>query len=156
MNHTMKNVIFKQEKYTQISNEIIEDKRLSTSAFVFFCQLKSLSENFTFNRKTLSKLFNRSERQIANCITQLKKYNYLKIKHDKDKKIYIYELIDNPSLLNIKQTKPKPTNIEINKTISSIEYAREQINKLNIDITTKQAINSILNTSEEQIKKEAE
>lgn len=73
-----------EKEYTVITNEIIEDDRLSDGAFRLLVFMLSCADGWKFSLRGLAYCFNVSERTISDRLAELKRAGYVQIKWPTD------------------------------------------------------------------------
>ena len=66
--------------FTQISNDLLNDKNISLTAKGVYCFMYSKPDNFNFTIKSLSGLLKEGERAIMNALKELKTYGWIEYK----------------------------------------------------------------------------
>ena len=109
-----------QGNFTQISNEIIKNNKITSNAFRLFCRMKANSDNWHINLTFFAKEFEWHPSTLADAVKNLIKNGYLKKEKKSTGKKFFYEytLDENGKLLSKqeKSTIKQETPEEISST----------------------------------------
>lgn len=83
--------VFQQTNFTIIDNSLFLDSRISSTDIIIYGLIASLSNNDKkacyCSNSYLAKIKNITVRQVQNCLSKLKKYNYITIEFENSKRL---------------------------------------------------------------------
>ncbi|GAA8789612.1 hypothetical protein DUHN22_15710 [Helicobacter pylori] len=128
------NYILKQTMkfgYTQISNEICDDERVSDIAIAIYAYVKKHATTFKLTIEDIAKRFNRSTKTIYKYLTELKELGYIEFERERKKdgtfgKFFQFIMGNFPKNKSEKQEKKARNHMENNSM-----WIKPQIQALN-------------------------
>lgn len=126
--------------FTQITNQITKNNKLSDFAIRLYGYLKSHTNNFYLSYRTITNYLNISRDKLNKGINELKKSGFLEIKELKGKNQYKYILHDKPSNKDYEIVNNIEKNGYIDFSIYDIELIIKLLNNRHIDIESREKL----------------
>ncbi|KNE11097.1 helix-turn-helix domain-containing protein [Helicobacter pylori] len=117
MNYILKKPI--KFGYTQISNEICDDERVSDIAIAVYAYIKKHATTFKLTIEDIAKRFNRSTKTIYKYLNELKELGYIEFERERKNdgtfgKFFRFIMGNFPKILSEKQAKKDAIHMENN------------------------------------------
>lgn len=119
----------RNNNFTQVSNTLLRDNRISFKAKGLFCYMFSMSEDWNFTLQSISTQQKDGLESIRSAMDELKDYGYVSYeKHSSGKGTYFLNdepNMENPNMENTTMVKSDPiknTDLDKNKNINYDEY----------------------------------
>ena len=130
----MKNTLKKQRiNFTQISNDLLNDKEISSTAKGIYCFMYSKPDNWNFTIKSMISQLKEGQRAISNALKELKSKGWVIYEKTKTGKGY-YHILHTPIIEN----KPNVQNVHLPQ-LSQMYVSASSNNSI---LTKRQRINN--------------
>ncbi|MGL2390449.1 helix-turn-helix domain-containing protein [Helicobacter pylori] len=144
------NYILKQPMkfgYTQISNEICDDERVSDIAIAIYAYVKKHATSFKLTIEYIAKRFNRSTKTIYKYLNELKELGYIEFERERKNdgtfgkffQFIMGNFSKNPSEKQGKKTAQKEAKKDASHMENNSMWIKPQIQALNADDTEAQS-----------------
>ncbi len=144
------NYILKQPMkfgYTQISNEICDDERVSDIAIAIYAYVKKHATTFKLTIEDIAKRFNRNTKTIYKYLNELKNLGYIEFERERKNdgtfgkffQFIMGNFSKNPSEKQHKKTAQKETKRDANHMENNSMWIKPQIQGSNADTTEAQS-----------------
>ena len=148
--------LLKQEsKFTQVPNELLEDKNISLKAKGLYSYMYSKPENWNFTIKSMVKLLQDGERSITTALDELKNNDWIYYqKLSNGKGIYFIATQANAENLFITEILPKLQNVDLASKGSENPLVKPKLQNAMLAVCSRISnivtINNITTTKEEE------